>query len=121
MGAKPGNKNAAGNPGGGRKSAYQESKDAKFLEDIWEGDYDEEELQKLVKQKKKKMGAKHVFASLALLGNEKVLNKLVDKLFANKQDIVFDDRRDDPDDVTEEESESIEEAINSALYSKDDE
>jgi hypothetical protein len=121
MPAHKGNKYAKGNPGGGRKSAYQESKDAKFLEDIWEGDYDEAELQKLVKQKKKKMGAKHVFASLALLGNEKVLNKLVDKLFANKQDIVFDDRRDDPDDVTEEESESIEEAINSALYSKDDE
>lgn len=49
------------------------------------------------------------------------MNKLVDKLFANKQDIVFDDRRDDPDEVTEEESEGIEEAINSALYSKDDE
>lgn len=121
MPAHKGNKYAKGNPGGGRKSAYQEAKDAKFLEDIWEGEYDEEELTKLVQEKKKKKGAKHVFAALALSGSEKVLNKLVDKLFANKQDIVFDDRRDDPDDVTEEESENIEEAINSALYSKDDE
>lgn len=121
MGAKPGNKNAKGNPGGGRKSAYQEARDAKFLEELWEGDYDEKELERLVKEKKRKRGAKHVFAALALGGSEKVLNKLVDKLFANKQDIVFDDRRDDPDDVTQEESEGIEQAINSALYSKDDE
>lgn len=56
MPAPKGNKHAKGNPGGGRKSAYQESRDAKFLEEIWEGDYDEAELEKLVKEKKKKRG-----------------------------------------------------------------
>ena len=121
MAAPMGNKNAQGNKGGGRKSAYQEARDAKFLEQIWEGDYDEAELKKVINSKTgKKRGAKHVFAMLALTGNEKVLNKLVDKLFANKQDITFDDRRDDPDEVTKEEREDIQEAINSALYKKDE-
>lgn len=111
-----GKKNALGNKGGGRKSAYQEAKDAKFLDQIWEGDYDEEELERLVKQKKKRKGAKHVFAALALAGSEKTLNKLVDKLFANKQDITFEDNRESPDEVTTEESTNIQDAINSALY-----
>lgn len=121
MAAPKNNQNAKGNRGGGRKSAYQEAKDAQFLQDLWEGEYDEAELEKLVKAKKKKRGAKHVFAALALSGSEKVLNKLVDKLFANKQDITFDDRRDDPDELTKEEKQNIEEAVNHTLYPSDDE
>jgi hypothetical protein len=116
-----GKKNAKGNKGGGRKSAYQESKDAKFLQDVWEGDFDEAELKKIIASKKgKKRGAKHVFAMLALTGNEKILNKMVDKLFANKHDIALDDLRETPDDLTDQERESIEEAVNNTLYQDDE-
>ena len=89
MGAPKGSQNALGNPGGGRKSAYQENMDAKFLQDIWNGEIKEEELVEIVN--KKKYGAKHIFAIMVLTRDPKMMGKLVDKLYANKQKIEMTD------------------------------
>jgi len=87
MPAPIGNKNAEGHDGtnAGRKSAYQENSDAQFLNDLWEGKFSEEELTKIIASKK--YGAKHVFAVMALTRDPKMMAKLVDKLFANKQKV----------------------------------
>ena len=83
-----GNQNAVGNKGGGRSSAYQENMDAKFLHDLWEGEIDEEKLKKIIESGK--YGAKHVFAIMAMTRDPKMMGKLVDKLFANKQKIEIE-------------------------------
>ena len=75
-----------GNRGGGRKSAYKEYADARALIDIWEGRKTQEELKKIIKSGK--YGAKHVFAAKCMSGDIKALSKIVDKLYANKHDIV---------------------------------
>ena len=78
-----GNKFALGNKGGGRKSAYQERASAQALIDIWEGKYSEQELKEIIKSGK--YGAMHIFAAKAMSGDVKVLNKIADKLYANRQ------------------------------------
>ena len=90
MGAPQGNKNAVGHSGGkkgrsGRKSAYQEQSDAQLMWDIWHGKFSLAELEDMITSGK--FGAKHTFAALAMKGEIKVLNKLVDKLYSNKQAI----------------------------------
>lgn len=85
MPAPFGNQNAVGNPGGGRPSLAQERENAQILWDIWEGKYTQEELTKIITEKK--YGVKHIFASKCMMGNEKLMAKLVDKLYANKQKI----------------------------------
>jgi len=52
MSAPNGNKNAVGNPGGGRKSAYQEKADAEMLHKIFFGEHTEEEIRNLLKKGK---------------------------------------------------------------------
>jgi len=84
------NKNAEGHDGSnaGRKSAYQENMDAQFLHDLWEGEIGEDELKKTIESKE--YGAKHVFAIMAMTRDPKMMAKLVDKLFANKQKVEIE-------------------------------
>jgi len=85
VGAPKGSKNALGNKGGGRKSAYDEMADAQVLTDIWEGKFTKKELEDLVRSGK--YGAKHIFAAKCMSGDERMLSKLLDKLFANKHHV----------------------------------
>lgn len=87
MPAPLGNKFAEGNPGGSRKSAYEEMADAQILVDIWDGKYTEEGLKKIITEKKH--GVKHIFAAKCMSGDIKMIAKLIDKLYANRQAIDF--------------------------------
>lgn len=76
-----GNQNAVGNRGGGRKTAIQERRDAEFFQAIWNGEFSETKLKKIIKSGK--YGSKHLFAAKCMAGNPRALNKLVDKLYPN--------------------------------------
>ncbi len=76
-----GNQNAVGNRGGGRKTAIQERRDVEFFRAIWNGEFSEAKLKRIIKSGK--YGSKHVFAAKCMAGNARALNKLVDKLYPN--------------------------------------
>jgi len=109
MAAPKGSKNALGNRGGGRKSAYKEKVDAEFLINVWEGKVSPKQLQKKIASMK--YGAKHVFALKCLQGDKAALQKIADKLYANQnvQEVKFTDQTDrpDPDKLTKKEREEI--------------
>lgn len=75
-----------GNPGGGRKSAYQEKVRAEFLSELWD---DEQAIEKLKAQiQSGTYAAKHIFALKVLSGNEPLLKELVRKLFPDLHDLT---------------------------------
>jgi hypothetical protein len=83
-----GNKNALGNKGGGRKSAYQENADATLLREMFLNPMSREEIQ--AKLKSGKYSLKDLFVSKGYSGNERVLLALFHKYFpddllANRQ------------------------------------
>ena len=84
MGAKPGNKNAAGSKGGGRKSAYQEGIDAQFLIDVWTQPQRVDEIQKRLKAKFCSLS--DVFLLKAFGGNDTVLLAIFNKLYPDRID-----------------------------------
>ncbi len=57
--------------------------DADFLIAIWEGRITKKVIDKIIASGR--YGSKHIFAQKCLDGDTKMLCKLVDKLFANKQ------------------------------------
>ena len=73
MAAPLGNKNAVGSKGGGRAKAG----DIAFLVDVWNGDYELDDL------KKGSLSGKYMFVRKLREGDDKVLAQLVNKLFAN--------------------------------------
>jgi len=77
-----------GNKGGGRKSAYQELADAKQLHALWQEIADRKALRK--KYTSGRHSAKDTFALACLEGEIAALNKLVDKLFPNRN--IIDQR-----------------------------
>ena len=79
MGAPEGNKNAVGNKGGGRKSAYQEKANAELLHEMFFTPQDREEIQ--AKLKTGKYSLKDLFVSKGYAGNERVLLALFNKNF----------------------------------------
>ena len=103
MSAPIGNQFAKGNKGGGRKSAYQEYADATFLQEIWNGKYSELELDKIIANKNGKYGAKIVWAAKCMKGDDKALDRLVNKLYPDKQEIKQDIRVDNYSKYSEEE------------------
>ena len=109
MPAPKGSKNALGNKGGGRPSAAKELANAEFLNKVWSGEFSQEQLKKEIKAGKH--GAMHIFALKCMAGNMDALKKLIDKLYANKNqhDMNFNDvtNRPDPNDLEEQERESI--------------
>ena len=86
MSAPKGNQNAVGHDGSnaGRKSLAKEWAEAHLLNDIWTGKVTQDELTKIISSKEH--GAFHVFAAKCMTGDMRALNKLLDKLFANKQE-----------------------------------
>lgn len=79
MGGAFGNKNAVGNKGGGRKSAYQENADAALLREMFLNPMSREEIQ--AKLKSGKYSLKDLFVSKGYAGNERVLLALFHKYF----------------------------------------
>lgn len=82
MPALKGSKNALGNKGGGRKSAYQELQDALDLEDAFVNEQDVAAL--VAKIKSGKFSIFDRMKLLALSGKETTINKLIDKLVPTK-------------------------------------
>jgi hypothetical protein len=79
MAAPEGNKNAVGNKGGGRKSAYQENADASMLREMFLNPMSRDEVQ--AKLKSGKYSLKDLFVSKGYAGNERVLLALFHKYF----------------------------------------
>ena len=82
MAAPKGNKNALGNRGGGRKSAYQERADAESLLRMFFSEHDYHKLAKLVKSGK--FSLQQRFLLKALDGDTRVLTVVFNKLFPDK-------------------------------------
>ena len=87
MPAPRGNKNAVGNRGGARKSAYQEHADAVMLEQMFLQEMSKEEVQK--KLASGKYSLKEVFVSKAFAGNERMLIALFSKLFPDQSNLIL--------------------------------
>ena len=85
MAAPKGNKNAVGGKGGGRPSAIKELQDAYWHIDLWEKGMDFEKLERKMKTGKIRSG-KDVFAYKCLIGNDKMLKVLADKVLPDKID-----------------------------------
>jgi hypothetical protein len=86
MGAPKGSKNALGNKGGGRASAFEELQNAVWHHDKWEVDSDVPALQ--AKLKTGKYSVRDVFLAKALQGNERVLSIFANKLLPDLVDMT---------------------------------
>ena len=78
MAAPKGNTNAVGNPGGGRKSAFQEKADAAFLANFFFEQHTDDEIREMIKGGRSV--AKQMLAK-AIGGNEKYTLAVFNKLF----------------------------------------
>ncbi|HYC79960.1 MAG TPA: hypothetical protein VEC17_02950 [Candidatus Binatia bacterium] len=85
MAAPKGNKNALGNTGGGRKSAYQERADAETLHRMFFAEHDYNELKSIVKSGK--FSVKDQFLLKALEGDSKAMAAIFKKLFPDKMEL----------------------------------
>lgn len=74
-----------GNRGGGRKSAYQERQDAEWLASVWTGDIDRAAL--AAKVASKRHSVRDVYLFKALMGNDKILASMADKILPDKIDL----------------------------------
>lgn len=108
---KKGDKIALGNKGGGRRSAYQELLDANWLNDVMTGKikiHEVEPTQYVTKKKyidpegrvatKKEITFRfknglHAVAYHILKGNDRFVQKVLDKLIASKTDITSNDEK----------------------------
>lgn len=86
MGAPKGNKNAVGNEGGGRKSAYQELADASEAHKIFFEEHDQEEIE--TKIKSGKFSIKDRFILTAMEGDSSVINKAYHKAVPDSVDLT---------------------------------
>ena len=74
-----GNKNALGNKGGGRKSAYQEKADVETLHKMFFDVLSKEDVKQYIKEGKYSL--MDVFLSKGFGGNDKILIELFKKIF----------------------------------------
>ena len=74
-----------GNKGGGRKSAYQEHKDARMLWDVFLKQHTKEELTEILQSKH---AIKDVWLAKAFAGNERFISQIIHKLFPEGIDIT---------------------------------
>lgn len=88
MAAPKGNKNGLGNRGGGRKPLAVELNRLRELETIWDSPLDIKELKKKVKEQK--FSPKERWLMLAIDGDERVLNKMADKIYPETSKTTVD-------------------------------
>lgn len=79
MAAPKGSKNAKGNKGGGRKSAYQEKLDADFVHKLFLNKHSWKEIEKEIESGK--FSVKTVMIKKLLEGNTRLLEALMRKIF----------------------------------------
>ena len=97
-----------GNRGGGRKSAYQEMVDANMLWEVFNKEYTREELEKVLKSGKHSI--KDTWIAKAYAGNERFIQQIIHKLFADKKQIEMGGFEGEPIEI----SDPIMTAINKA-------
>ena len=93
MSAPQNNKNALGNRGGGRKSAYEEIRDSEWLKQVWSQDTDVLAVQKKIETGKHSL--RDQFLAKALAGDVRALKIIADKILPNPEPVVaggFEDR-----------------------------
>lgn len=100
MPAPMGNKNALGNRGGGRKSAYDEIKEAEWLTEAWNCDQDVESLRKKIEDEKT-YSVRDMLLWKALNGSEAVLKRFADAIFPGKVDLSINQPMLTPEEVEE--------------------
>ena len=86
MGAPVGNKNAVGNKGGGRRSAYQERQDAERLKEIWTGDFNKTELMK--KLQSGEYSPEFIWIVKAIQGNMVALKEMFKKIYPDNINLI---------------------------------
>lgn len=86
MAAPRDNKNAVGNRGGGRKSAYQEKADANLLHQLFFDKFNKDQIKK--KLSRGRYSLKDVLLSKALDGNDRILIELFKKIFPDKNVVL---------------------------------
>lgn len=82
MGAPKGNKNAVGNSGGGRESAYKELAEAKWHVQKWEEETDLAELAKKIASGVYSVREKFLYEALRAGGKERL--KMADKILPDR-------------------------------------
>lgn len=85
MSAPKNNKNALGNRGGGRKSAFEEMKEAKWLKTVWNRDFDVGSLQKKVESGT--YSVRDIFLLNALSGQPAALKVMADKILPGRDEM----------------------------------
>ena len=83
MPAPKGNSFAKGNRGGGRKSAYEEGRDATWLCDVWNSPQDYEELKEKIVVSKR-YSVRDMVQWKALNGDTQMLKVMADKMLPDK-------------------------------------
>lgn len=83
MSAPIGNKNALGNRGGGRKSAFDEIKEAEWLTDAWSCDQDVEALRNKI-EVDQVYSVKDMLLWKALKGNVTALRRFADAILPSR-------------------------------------
>lgn len=86
-----------GNKGGGRKSAYQERQDAEWLASVWTGTVDRAELAKRIASKVHSV--RDVYLFKALMGNDRILESIANKILPDKVDLKAFFQDESPDDI----------------------
>ena len=83
-----GNKAAAGHDGSntGRKSAYSEFQDAKFMDEVWRNAQDVEKLEEQVRSKH--YSVRDITVLRVLKGSERLMTKFMDKLVPDLHDVT---------------------------------
>lgn len=85
MSAPKNNKNALGNRGGGRKSAFEEVKEAEWLRAAWNGDFNVDSLKKKVESGM--YGVRDIFLLNALNGQPAALRVMADKILPGRDEM----------------------------------
>ena len=83
-----GNKNAVGNKGGGRKSAYQEKADANELSNIYFKTHSQEEIENAVRAGNFSIKQRHILN--AMEGDQNAINVIFKKLFPDTMKVEED-------------------------------
>lgn len=84
-GSNLGNKNALGNKGGGRWSAYKELGAAKFLADVYFKPHSQEEIEALIRSGTFSLADRHILN--AMEGDQKAIEAFTKKLFPDVQEV----------------------------------
>ena len=84
-GTNLGNKNAVGNKGGGRWSAYKEKTSAEFLKDVYFNPHSQEEIEKAIQSGVFSIAERHILN--AMEGDQKAIEAFTKKLLPDVQEV----------------------------------